>query len=717
MARNHTRPVARRALFALALVILPDGALTNLAARDANASLPPQAFVLSQSGHAATLVVSDSDWPGFRRAATDLPESYHRSWRVTRSTTQRATDTLAVAKLFTNGVVLQRNAPIPVWGSGSPRERVVVRFKGNSTSTIVDSAGRWSVAFPASAAGGPFEISVDGSGQHLHVADVMIGDVWVASGQSNMEFPLSLATDAPRVIAAAHDSLIREFKVPASWSEQPSDDLAGGSWAPADPRHVAAFSAVGYFFARELRAAEHVPIGIVNATWGGSAIETWLSADAQGLDAAGPARSVASERARLDSLRDAFRGRFGDLTKDSGLVNGSSPWASPTLDDARWARISVPALWESKGYDALDGVAWYRTTVRLTEEEAARGATLSLGPIDDDDITWVNGVEVGRTQGYNVPRQYEVRAAALHPGENVIAVRVVDYGGGGGIYGTPDQITLKTGSATYRLAGDWKFRVAEIHLETDGQRLNKLPAITYNKMVHPLLAMPIKGVIWYQGESNANNEAQARAYRGQFQQLITSWRRAWRHGRNGDFPFLWVQLPNYGAIDPVPLSSGGAWAVQRAAMAEALTLAHTGQAITIDVGEANDIHPKDKLDVGHRLAVVARRVAYGEDVRSSGPTYRDFTLRKGRVVVRFANVDGGLLSHASDGRVGAFAVAGVDRHFVWASARVEGDHVLVWSDRVPNPVAVRYAWANNPADANLYNRAGLPAVPFRSDRW
>jgi sialate O-acetylesterase len=631
-------------------------------------------------------------------------------------TAQESAGGVRLARAFGDGMVLQRGVPIPVWGWAAPRTPVTVALGGRVARATADGAGRWKAALPATPAGGPYTLSVSAGGARVDVRDVLVGDVWVASGQSNMELPVSVAANAAQEIAAAHDSSIRQLKVPVSWAEHPEDDLAGGAWAPADSQHVGAFSAVAYYFARELRRAERVPIGIVNTTWGGSAIETWLSAEAQGLGPDGAARGMAAERARLDSVANALRARYGNLEHDAGLVNGTAVWAAPSLDATGWARINVPAQWESQGYAGLDGVAWYRKTFTLSADEAARGATLSLGPIDDDDITWVNGVEVGRTNGYNVPRRYTVPASALRAGVNVIAVRVADGGGGGGIDGKPDELWLDVGGAPRPLAGEWAFRVGQLAMSMDGQRINKVPAVTYNKMVYPLLPMAIKGVIWYQGESNANDAQQALAYRGQFRTLITSWRRAFAGGAAPTFPFLWVQLPNFGQPDSVP-NGKPAWAVQRESMAAALALPNTGQAVTIDIGEPGDIHPKNKQDVGKRLALVARDVAYGGHVLASGPTYRAHTVRGGRVIVDFANVGGGLVTRGPNGSVGAFAIAGADRKFVWAQARVEGSHVVVWSDQVPDPVAVRYAWANNPAEPNLYNKEGLPAAPFRTDTW
>jgi sialate O-acetylesterase len=398
---------------------------------------------------------------------------------------------------------------------------------------------------------------------------------------------------------------------------------------------------------------------------------------------------------------------------DAGLVNGRGLWADPSLDDSGWSDMPVPAYWEDHGYGGMDGVAWYRVSFDLSEQEQRKGATLTLAAIDDDDVTWINGVEVGRTTGYDVGRVYRVPANVLRVGRNVLAVRVTDGGGGGGINGAVSF--APSGGAARSLAGTWKFKVAEVSFQPDGQQINKVPSVLYNKMVHPVLPATIKGVIWYQGESNANNLEQAAAYRAQFATLITSWRHEWDSGRD-TFPFLWVQLPGFNPPDSVPPASA-AWATQRESMAAALSLPKTGQAIAIDLGDASNIHPKNKQDVGARLALVARKVAYGQAILASGPSYRSHTTLSDTIVVEFNDVGGGLVSRSSDGRLGGFSVAGADRKFVWAEAKVVGTRVYVWSDRVRKPVAVRYAWSNNPDQANLYNRAQLPAAPFRTDRW
>jgi sialate O-acetylesterase len=624
--------------------------------------------------------------------------------------------TFRLARIFGDGMVLQRGTRLPVWGWSAPGSAVAVTLHGRTVHATSDRTGSWRVTFPALAAGGPYELVAEAGPTRIVVRDILAGDVWVASGQSNMELAVAAADSAAEEIAAAHDSGVRQFKVPLTYAEAPAADLAGGGWVPADPAHAGAFTAVGYYFARDLRRTERVPIGIVNTTWGGSNVETWMSRRALGLSDSAWAETARRWHARDEALRDSLRARLGGLPAvDSGLVEGRAPWADPALDDAAWATIPVPDLWERAGYDGLDGIAWYRGTFALTEADVQQGVRLALGKIDDNDIAWVNGTEVGRTDGYDRPRVYDVPPAALRAGRNVIAVRVQDTGGGGGMYGDPSLLYLEVGGARRPLPSAWKFRVGAVSFAGDAQRINKIPTILYNRMLHPLLPFPVRGVIWYQGESNANSDSQAALYRPLFAGLIRSWRREWT-GTREMFPFLWVQLPGFGAADSVP-QDRPAWAVMRESQTAALALPRTGQAVAIDLGEPANIHPRNKQEVGRRLALVARSVAYGEQLVSSGPTYRRHQVRGGRIVLSFEHLGGGLESRGADGAVQGFAVSGADRRFVRAEARIEGGRVVVWSDRVAHPVAARYAWADYPLHATLYSRAGLPMMPFRTDRW
>jgi sialate O-acetylesterase len=620
---------------------------------------------------------------------------------------------LRLARIYSEGMVLQRDVPVPVWGWAGAGESVTVTFDGRTYAARADGTGRWQVRLRAHGAGGPFALHVAGPSGSLDVRDLLVGDVWVCSGQSNMEFELASARHGGEDAAAAHDSLLRQFKVPRGWADSPAVELPGGAWAPADPAHAGAFTAVGYYFARALRQRENVPIGLINTTWGGSRIEAWMSGPSQHLDGVALQAMLDKARAHDREVAHTLEQKIGSLPKeDAGLVAGKAVWAEPALDDAQWATLPVPGFWEQQGYDGLDGVTWYRTTFDLSEAEAAEDITLGLGMIDDNDISYLNGQEIGRTDGYNRPRAYRVPASALHAGRNVLAVRVFDGGQGGGMYGPASQVYLETSAGRRPLPGEWKFKVGQV-LRGLANAQNQTPTLLYNSMVYPLLPFPVKGVIWYQGESNADRPTDAIAYREQFKSMIQDWRRAWDRP---ELPFLWVQLPNFQQpqVDPNAASN---WALLRESQTAALALPRTGQAVIIDLGEAEDIHPKNKLDVGNRLALVGRRVAYGERVLDSGPTFRAMRIDGGRVIVDLDHVAGGLKTRAADGQVHGFAIAGADRRWAWAGARLEGGHVVVWSDQVPQPVAVRYAWADNPDKADLYNQEGLPAAPFRTDSW
>jgi len=619
---------------------------------------------------------------------------------------------LRISRLFGDGMVIQRGIRVPVWGRGSPGAAVQLTFDGRRYATSVDSSGGWVVTLPAMGAGGPHAMTVSSESSSLTVSDILVGDVWICSGQSNMEFALADASNGASAIAAAHDSAIREFKVPRSWAMTPDPELAGGSWHSADPAHAGSFTAVGYFFARELRQREHVPIGLINATWGGTRIESWMRAGALHLDSAALAALIERDRADEEKILAGLRERIGVLPdSDAGFAGGAAPWADPSLDDARWGAIPVPALWESAGYEGMDGIAWYRTSFELTADEARRGVRLGLGMIDDSDISWVNGVQVGRmTSQWNVARRYDVPPNALRAGRNVIAVRVEDTGGGGGIYGDSALLYVETNGARRPLAGSWKFRVGAVSVSLESRK-SGLPTALYNKMVNPLVRFPVKGVIWYQGEANADQMSDAVAYRTLFPAMITDWRAAFGNAR---MPFLWVQLPNYMA--PVAEPGESNWATLRESQHAALALPATGEAVTIDLGEANDIHPKNKQDVGSRLAIVASRVAYGRTGTAASPKFRRMTRRASRVIIEMAP-GGGSLTLRGDSTLAGFAIAGADHRFVRAQAMIDGDRVVVWSPEVAEPVAVRYAWADNPAGANLYNSRGLPATPFRTDAW
>ncbi len=621
---------------------------------------------------------------------------------------------LRLSRLFEDGMVMQRDREAPVWGWADAGDEITVVFDGLSYTAAPDAGGKWMVRLPAMEAGGPHEMTVTGKAGSINVRDILVGDVWICSGQSNMEWTVANVNNAAEEIASAHDTKIRHFKVPLTWAEEPEETLAGGAWEVTSPEQVGNFTAVGYFFARALREHIDAPIGLINTSWGGSRIEPWMSAGMLNLDEEGLKAALQQDSDREQQALSNLRARIGDLPeKDMGLVDGKAVWADPALDDTGWGSIQVPAAWEQAGYEGMDGIAWYRTTFNLTEQEAQSGIRLHLGMIDDSDISYVNGQEVGRTENaWNQARDYEVPASVLKAGANVIAVRVEDTGGGGGISGAPELLNVEVGGQQRPLAGTWKFKVGAVSVKIAGRK-NQIPTLLYNKMIYPLLEYPIKGVLWYQGESNANNVEEATAYRELFPAMIRGWRQEWGQG---EFPFLWVQLANFMPADPQPALESN-WATLRESQSATLALPNTAQAVIIDIGEADDIHPRNKQDVGARLARAARKVAYGERLVYSGPVYSGHEVKDGRVFIDFDHTGGGLMSKGTQGNVSGFAVAGADGRFVWAEAKIEGDRVVVWSDQVAEPVAVRYAWGNNPDTANLYNREGLPASPFRTDTW
>ncbi|MGY1521986.1 sialate O-acetylesterase [Luteimonas sp. A482] len=617
--------------------------------------------------------------------------------------------------MFSDGMVLQRGQPVPVWGYAEPGARVEVAFDGASVHTSADGNGAWRVELPAREAGGPFVLRIDDGKAPVELRDVLVGDVWLASGQSNMEWPISQSADAETEIARATDPLIRHFKVPKSWAGLPQWQLAGGDWIASTPEAAGDFSAIAHFFARELRASEGVPIGIIDSTWGGSSIEAWMDAGTQGIDGDGLvelARRMKEEDERALAQSRAQVARWQ-------LPADDSAWHAAGLDTSGWDDMAVPGLWEAAGWNGMDGVAWYRTTFTLDAEQARRGLTIGVGRIDDSDTTWVNGVEVGQTQlQYDLPRVYAVPAAALRAGVNEIAVRVTDNGGGGGIHGPAQELFVQPeGGARLALAGTWKFRPAEVTALALDDNKNQQPTLLYNAMIRPLQPFPVRGVIWYQGESNAGSVEQAMAYRVQFPAMIRQWRKQWNAP---ELPFLWVQLASW--------HSGGdqgdtsPWAVLRESQTATLSLPATAQAVAIDIGDLADIHPKNKQDAGKRLALAARHVAYGEAVVHSGPVFTGATFDGGAATLVFegnGNGEAGRsgLTVRGGGVLQGFRLAGADRMFHPASATIDGEHVVVRSEAVQAPVAVRYAWQDAPVDANLVGASGLPASPFRSDEW
>ncbi len=622
---------------------------------------------------------------------------------------------LSVARIFYDGVILQREAIVPIWGKAKVGETVTVTFLKNTFTSIANEHGEWEVRLPETEYGGPYKILVAGEEQTIIINDVLIGDVWICSGQSNMEWMVKDANGAEEEIRNADYGNIRHFKIPRSSSIAPEIQLEGGEWIKAIDTAVANFTAVGYYFAKDLYVSNKIPIGLINSSWGGSRIEPWMSAKAMGYPSSKEATKTISKiiKEREETLIRSLKRRLGNIpTKELGIEGNKFLWKEHDFDDSEWEEMKLPGQWEQQGLESLDGIVWFRKDFILTKEEKNDIGKISLGPIDDSDQVWINGKEIGGLQNsWNIERVYDIPEGVLKQGRNSISIRVEDTGQGGGIYGHPELLYVTIGNTKIPLNGVWKFRVAKAYL-FENREENQIPTLLYNKMINPIRRFPIKGVIWYQGESNASSQ-DAYIYRKHFKKLITDWRSNWNIG---EFPFLFVQLANF--MQPSEEPSKSDWAMLRESQSKALGLNNTGQAVIIDIGDANDIHPRNKKDVGIRLAAAAKKIAYHENIVHTGPVFEKITLVENEIIVHFKNIGDKLVAKGSEeGKLYEFAISGEDKKFVKAIATINGNTVKVWSDQVKNPVAVRYAWADNPDKANLFNEEGFPASPFRSDSW
>lgn len=621
--------------------------------------------------------------------------------------------------LFSSGMVLQRNIDVTVWGWADPGERITVTFDGQTQKTKTNREGEWMLKLEPMQAGGPFEMKLIGKNEVVF-NNVMIGDVWICSGQSNMEFSVSRALNAEKEITEAKYPDIRLFTVPNDINSKPQSNTNPAEWKDCIPENIVSFSAVGYFFGRDLYRELNVPIGLINTTWGGTIAESWTSPESIATDEDFSGKLKELQSLDIKSVNEELKKKFDrwqqDLRDlDSGYKNGEYIWAEDGIDFSGWKTMDLPALWEIRGQEGMDGVIWFSITFELPPDIAAKGAELNLGTIDDSDITWINGQLVGQIfNHYNWNRKYNLTPEVLKSGKNTVVVRVEDYGGGGGIYGDPDQLYVKSGKFFKSLAGEWKYRIGTSKLPGTPPRTtfgpNSYPTLLYNAMINPLIPYAIKGTIWYQGESNAGRAYQ---YRRLFPQMIRDWRNQWAQG---NFPFLFVQLANF--MSPKDQPSESEWAELREAQTMTLALPNTGMASAIDIGEAVDIHPKNKQEVGRRLALNALKIAYDKNVVYSGPTFDSIRIEGNKAYINFMHVGSGLDVHDPYGYVKGFAISGPDHNFHWAKAeKVNDATVVVYSDQVLNPVAVRYGWADNPSDLNLYNQEGLPADPFRTDQW
>ena len=631
--------------------------------------------------------------------------------------------------LFTSDMVLQRDIAAPIWGWAKSGDKISVQVDGKpAAQAVAGKDGRWTAKVGPFAAGGPHTVVVEGGGRKESLPNVLFGDVWLCTGQSNMNWPVRLVQNAEEEVKAATNANIRSFTVNFYSALTPELLPPPARWEVCTPEFARNFSGVGYFFAREIQATQKVPIGLIHSSAGATAAEAWVSAETL-------RREMPFDfRERLDDLgkTNAFFGAdfefFRALEQWTAKMDPPSAAkkysSNPNLDTSDWLDIAVPKPWEETGLPELanfDGLVWFRHTVEVPESWRGKDLMLGLSIINDADVVWFNGTAIGSKQTSGI-RNYTIAAAQVKPGPNLLVAAIVNAKGPGGFCSQPANMSLRPavnpGTNQIRLAGMWKAKRAatkDLHDAFPIPRVGHYKTITalYNGMIAPLTPFAIKGALWYQGEANGPSWLQ---YRRLLPTLIADWRKRFEVG---DFPFLIVSLAAYNPVQTKPVEPG--WAeIRESQWRTARTVPNTGLAMTIDIGDANDIHPRNKQEAGRRLALVARRLVYGEtNLVHSGPEFvrMNIELPKGdKIRLHFKNVGGGLRIKPGDTKLTGFAVAGADKNFVWADAIIEGNTIVISSPDVPAPQHIRYGWAWNPI-VNLINKEGLPAITFRTDEY
>ncbi len=616
-------------------------------------------------------------------------------------------------KLISDGMVLQRNAKVKIWGWASGGEKITINFINSTYHTTADNQGNWEISLSNLKAGGPYDMKIEGSNS-ITIKDILVGDVWFCSGQSNMAFTLGGEGDKYKnEIEHLNNPFIRQFfTFPMTDFNKRDNDYRFGRWEKAEAKNARSITAVGYFFAKYLYEKYKVPIGIIHVSVGGSSAEAWVSEESiksfpmyyeelRKFQKPGYLEEVRKEdNERAEKWMDQLH------KNDLGFKNPQQNWFDPELNTSSWDTTYVPGYWANTKLDSINGVVWYRRKFNVPAGMAGKPAIIKLGRIVNSDTVFINGKFVGATRTQYAERQYKIPDDILKEGLNTIVVRIInrDRYDGGFVPDKPYEII--EGGDTVDLKGEWKFKLgATAEPLEDAVFTGKIPTGLFNGGVAPALNYRVKGIVWYQGESNTSR---AFEHYDLFKTLIKDWRQNWHEG---DLPFLFVQLPNFVEVNVEDTKYD--WAYLRESQLKALSIPNTGMAVTIDIGEWNDIHPKDKKDVGYRLALAAEKIAYGEkNIVSSGPIYKSMKVEGNKIILSFEDVGKGLA--ARNGSLKWFEICGRDDNFYPAEAKIVNNKVVVWSSKVAKPVAVRYAWSDNPEGANLYNKEGLPASPFRT---
>ena len=626
---------------------------------------------------------------------------------------------LQLPKILGDHMVLQQKSFAKLWGWAEPEQVVKVTTSWNDKTyrVVTDQQGNWQASVATGKAGGPYTVTIQADITRV-LEDILLGEVWICSGQSNMEWPLSRAETAGEEIPLSDFPEIRLFTVEKTIAMRPEEDLKG-SWNLCSPETSADFSAVGYFFGKMLHKELGVPVGLVNTSWGGTPSESWTSRETlltfgdfdRQLEELYGTSDNEMEEARKEQLRIESMIKKQQDFENQDNIGFSEGWMNVEFDDSSWGKMDCPAEWSSiDEIGMLEGVLWMRKGIEIPDSWIGKDLSLELGPVDEMDITYINGVEVGTSRkisNWNVPRIYKVPASLVNSGTLQLSIRIVNTNAQGGVFGHPNQLKIypeeNTNEEVVRLAGQWEYRIAYTFPDVPMVFNSHTPSVLYNGMLHPLKNMALKGAIWYQGESN---QIRAMQYRTIFPGMIEDWRATWEQG---DFPFYFVQIApyNYGHDET-------SFELREAQFLTLAKVKNTGMAVTMDIGNPNDIHPTNKRDVGKRLALWALAKDYGKDVVYSGPLYREQTIEENKIRIHFNCIGSGL--EAKGGPLTHFEIAGEDQVYHPANAVIDGETVVVSAAEVATPVAVRYGWSNT-AEPNLCNAEGLPASSFCTDSW
>jgi sialate O-acetylesterase len=624
---------------------------------------------------------------------------------------------LSVYPYFTHNMVLQRNTVNKIWGKTNAGDKIIVSIHGLTKKAVITSKGDWTVELPPFEAGGPYTLTITGKKGSIALDNVVFGDVWLCSGQSNMEYQVSAFPWANEAVSKANNTSIRYIEVPNRIDEIPLNDLPPGTkWMEATNNNIRNLSATSYWFAANLQPEVNVPVGLIVADWSGTGIEPWMSLEA--MKKFPQFKSITDYLGNDPKSHSQIEKEFQEyLKKDWGPkyyykdIGFDEKWYVESTDYSKWDSIKLPCFWENAGLglEHHDGSVWFRTTFDFPANYKDSMVYVDLNMINDYDITWINGHQIGQTFGEQNWRQYWVNRKYLREKGNSLVIRVFDIGGNGGLNFHP-----LWGNAI--LNGKWVCKKG-IAIDPDTVPVPRIvnkspysyPTVLFNAMINPVHLAKLTGVIWYQGESNAGR---AREYSELFPALIECWRKEFQAP---DLPFLFVQLANF---EPEPELPGNSdWAELRESQEKALHLPHTGMAVTIDIGEAYNIHPANKMEVGRRLALQALQKVYSIDTIAESPSCKGMSTDGDSIVLDIETYGDHLVTTSKYGYVNGFAIASGDKVFSWAKALIRDNKIIVWNENVKNPVAVRYAWSKNPGPLNVYNKSGLPLRPFRTDSW